>query len=83
MINLIKLTQNFFEKINETNKQNNYNRNTVELSAEDESEDTLPWYWFGSETQLREDYDYTSLKTEPSIKTPQDSLNYLPESATI
>lgn len=73
---IVHLTQNFFRKINKTNVQNNSNQNTLP-KEEMSTEGTLPWWWFGSENQLREDWDdisktggvsHTYIKIQPNSR---------------
>ncbi|MEM1173107.1 MAG: hypothetical protein AAGJ08_29600 [Cyanobacteria bacterium P01_H01_bin.35] len=69
---ILQLTKTFFRKINQKNGQNVADRNAannrfVEPPAQElETEDTLPWWWFGSETQLREDWDSSSKTAQVS-----------------
>ncbi|MGD1807376.1 hypothetical protein ACP6PL_18325 [Dapis sp. BLCC M126] len=69
---ILQLTKTFFQKINQKNGQNlvdqnpSNNRFVKSPAPELETEDTLPWWWFGSETQLREDWDYSSKTAQVS-----------------
>ncbi|MDJ0555542.1 MAG: hypothetical protein QNJ68_14080 [Microcoleaceae cyanobacterium MO_207.B10] len=62
---LLQMTKNFLNNIKENHKQKKSNNNNTNINDcvtlqthQLETDDMKPWWWFGSETQVREDWEY-------------------------